>query len=807
MRFKLSGILLLLCNLVALSQSCTSSLSGQTIDLHDDTSLAGAVITVSGTERSVLSDLDGTYLLTDLCDGPVTIGVSHPSCATRYFQVSVSGASTQDFMLEHHLNELNEVIITGVNQNVDNPGSSRQRLQARQLEQYSNGSLGDALNSLSGVSSLSTGATVVKPMINGLHSSRVVILNNGVRMEDQEWGVEHAPNIDINAAGSITVVKGASGLQYSGDAVGGLILVEPARVPVSDTLYGRILLSGSTNGRGGTIVSQITKANDNGWYASLQASAKRYGDREAPDYVLSNTGIADYGINLRGGLNRFRYGVEGWYSLVNTEIGILRASHLGGALDQVRAINSDRPLIIEDFTYDIDEPSQQVQHHTLGIKGFSKIKGIGRLEASYDYQRNDRQEFDIRRGSDADRAALDLLLQTHSASLGLESRLEHGYTLKTGLQASYQDNFADPSTGVRRLIPDYERTDLAAYGIVSKRFSEKLILEGGARFDYRYVDAQKFYRTSFWESRGYDVEFADLVVEDFGNQILVNPKLRFYNPSFTLGGRYTLHEDLDLHFNYALATRAPNPSELFSEGLHHSASRIELGDLRFDSEQAQKVSLTLKQTNARLTYSVSPYVNSIRDFMLIEPTGVQQTIRGNFQVWEYRQTQALLTGVDVDATYVLIGNTDVNKSTLQFDHQFSFIKGYDRTRDTPLINLPAVNVVNGLRYSILSTHNLQAGLRSEYTWAQNEFPDNNFEVFVPDTQTTEVVDVSTPPDAYLLLHLDASMDLKLSAQSTLTIGARVHNLLDNSYRNYLNRQRYYADDLGRNITFTARVNY
>ena len=213
------------------------------------------------------------------------------------------------------------------------------------MERYSSGSLGDALNSLSGVSSLNTGNTVVKPIVNGLHSSRVVIINNGVRMEDQEWGAEHAPNVDINSVGNLTLIKGAGALQYTGDAVGGVIVAEALKVPVKDSLYGKTMLTAVSNGRGSSITSQLTKSNQNGWYASVQGTLKRFGDFEAPDYVLSNTGIFARNATLQVGLNRFDYGIEAYYSLFKNEIGILRASVTGSARDQIQAINSPRPFI------------------------------------------------------------------------------------------------------------------------------------------------------------------------------------------------------------------------------------------------------------------------------------------------------------------------------------------------------------------------------------------------------------------------------------------------------------------------------
>ncbi|WFO17587.1 TonB-dependent receptor plug domain-containing protein [Cellulophaga baltica 4] len=238
------------------------------------------------------------------------------------------------------------------------------------IEQFSNGSLGDALNSLSGVSSLNTGSTVVKPIINGLHSSRVILINNGVRMEDQEWGVEHAPNIDINTAENITVLKGASAIQYGGDAIAGVIITAPEKIFIKDSLYGKTLLSASSNGRGSTLTSKLTKSDDNGWFGTLQGTIKRYGDFEAPEYVLSNTGTFERNASVRVGFNKFNYGIEGYYSFYKNEIGILTASHIGGAEDQVRAINSTIPLVLNDFTYAITYPKQDITHHLARIKAF-----------------------------------------------------------------------------------------------------------------------------------------------------------------------------------------------------------------------------------------------------------------------------------------------------------------------------------------------------------------------------------------------------------------------------------------------------
>ena len=129
------------------------------------------------------------------------------------------------------------------------------------------------------------------------------------------------------------------------------------------------------------------------------------------------------------------------------------------------------------------------------------------------------------------------------------------------------------------------------------------------------------------------------------------------------------------------------------------------------------------------------------------------------------------------------------------------------SRDEPLINIPAVNTRNEIVYQNSEFNNIRLSLQSEYVFRQNEFPDNNFEVFIPETETMEVVDVSTPPEAYHLLNFNSSIDFKATKTTTLTVGFAITNALNTSYRNYLNRLRYYADDMGRNFLINLKFNY
>ncbi|GEQ86317.1 hypothetical protein ULMS_18250 [Patiriisocius marinistellae] len=785
----------------AIAQTCDLKFTGKVIDVHDNTPLIGAVIQIAGLEIATITDFEGRFKFENLCKDTYNLQVSHPECTTEAFSIILLDNLDKTFKLEHHLEELNEILIKGKTYYTKAESILENRVKLETIETFSSGSLGDALKTVSGVSSLNTGNTVVKPVINGLHSSRITIINNGVRQQDQEWGAEHAPNIDLNTAGSITVIKGAAALQFSGDAVGGVIVAEPTPVILKDSLYGKTILSGQSNGRGGSITSVLTKSYENGWFGRFQGTVKRYSDFETQDYVLSNTGLSEQDFSINFGLNKITYGFEGYYSFFKNTVGILRASHLGGGEDQAIAIESDVPTFIRDLTYKIGTPRQEVIHHLAKFSGFYKYNPSSTIKFSYDFQQNNRLEFDVRRGDDeGDEASVDLKLTTHNIGLSVESDINDIISFKTGITGNFQENFADPSTGVRRLIPDYKQYKFGVYGIADIQISDKLIAEMGGRFDYTYMDVFKFYRTTFWESRGYDELFQDLVVEEYGNQILTNPEPTFNNASATAGFSYQFDDDYVLFTNYSLASRAPNASELYSEGLHHSASRIELGDLRFNSEISQKLTLTAQKKGNLFSFTINPYVSFINDFILIEPTGVQQTVRGNFQVWEYRQTDARLIGVDTDATFRI-------NDALNYSNQFSIVKGKDITRDESLINMPSANITNRLDYILPFKHKIDVGIESVFNFRQNEFPDNNFEIFLPETETFQLVDVSTPPDAYHLININTATNFDLNNKTKLNISLRVTNLLNTSYRDYLNRLRYYADDLGRNIILQLKINY
>jgi iron complex outermembrane receptor protein len=750
-------------------------------------------------QKVISSDASGNYSVGNLPDVKTAINISHIGYQSIDTIIDLKNSLRIDFKLKLKTTKLHEVVVQQKSNNT-NKSVAEQQIKWETIEKYSNQSLGDALKEIAGISSLKTGNAVVKPIINGLYGSRVPIINNNIKLEDQQWGTEHAPNFDVNAASKITVIKGASVLQYGGDAIGGLVIIEPVSVK-KDTLFGKTILNLDSNGKGGSVSSSIHKGNDLGWSWNALGTFKYMGDKQAPDYVLSNTGNRE--ANFSGDLKYAaqKYNATAFYSYYKSVIGILSASHTGNVNDLYHSINNKVPSVINDFTYSIKNPKQDVAHQIAKFNFNYYFNESAFVSFQYAFQFNKRLEYDVRRGDYKNTAALDLDLKTNTLNIDYK-KTGHDWNFKSGLSASTQNNYANPATGIRPLIPNYDKIDFGVYGISSYNFSDSFSVDVGLRYDFSKIDATKYYQKSRWNERGYNETFPEFIVGDYGTQWLTKPSFTFHNISASAGFHKKLENSWDIFTNISFASRNPNPSEFFSDGLHHSTGVIELGDLNLNKEQSTKVAVTIQKKFNRFSFEINPCINQIQDYIFLKPVGFETTIRGAFPVWEYQQTDARLLGIDVQTHW------DINN---YWQHSFSlaYVNGKDSSKNEPLIDMSPLNLNNKIRFSKKEWHELILELKSEIVLKQNQYPDNNFYTnIIKDNEFESVlVDISTPPPAYHLLHFYSEMKFNTFKRATTTVAFSVQNIFNVSYRDYLNRQRFFADEIGRSFQIQLKFNY
>jgi len=729
------------------------TLRGQVLDSATGEPLGVSLLQVAGTKT--VADENGKFTLSALPKGPQSIQVSHVGCDIRIIELILTNDTSLVIYLPHHTHSFEEVIAYGHEHNSEPDARLVQTISTKKLEQLAAISLSDALQNTNGVSFLKTGTTIAKPIINGMHSNRISVINDDSKQEGQQWGSEHAPEIDPLSAGSIELIKGASTLRYGGDAMGGVIRVLPALFNDSSYTQVSLIAKGETNPNGGQLGIKVENHSQKlSLGQRLVVNVKRNGDAAAPDYVLSNTGFAQLSgscyTQYISGKNQLSLTASAFVQ----ELGILSASHIGNVTDLRRALASDTPLISNPFTYTIAPPSQYIQHYASKLKWKYESYKLGHLTTSYTYQKNRRQEFDNHRG-DVD-AALDLRLTTQQLNLLVDKHIED-IRVQYGAMGELQENIW---TG-RYFIPNYRRNKIGFFGILTLE-KEKYLVEGGLRYDAQNSTS---YRKISGEIQTMDFDFNGL--------------------SANLSGWRKLNEDFKVHLSAATRFRSPDINELFSDGLHHGSAALEFGDLNLKQERSYSINAALNYNHNRLRVQVEPYFHYFQDYIYLKPSGeTQLSIRGAFPVFNYVQTDATYSGTDIDIRYRLS-----SKWTTEARAALLYVR--DVRNDVFIFGIPAQQFSGKLKYTFaenLGLHNGYIWLSPSYTAQQNRI--EAYEDFVDS------------PDAYFLLDAELGAQFK---ETRLHFSTGVKNILNTSYRDYMNRYRYYADDLG--INFYLTLNY
>lgn len=754
---------------LSFGQNCNLIFKGQVIDESTGVALPFTSIYNPATQNGVMADSLGNFEMKNLCAGSYQFQFSHIGCDTKQFRVDLQRDSIYTIFMNHHNEWLNEVVVHGKNE-----GNSTQvsnTLNTEQVVSEGNKDLASLIGKIQGVSTLKTGSGISKPVIQGLYGNRVTILNNGIAQAGQQWGNDHAPEIDPFVANHISVIKGASALLYSGSSLGGVVLVEPGNIPHNEQLNGDVNYIFQTNGLGHTLNTHIGRSDD--WAAwRVTGTVKVVGDMQTPDYYLTNTGKREG--NLAVQLEKTiasRWHTNLYYSLYNTNIGILRGAHIGNLTDLEDAFTRPIPFFTEDhFSYNINSPRQEVQHHLLKLETNYLISDVQSLKIKYGGQLDNRKEFDVRRGGRSDIPALSLWQNNQYLDGIYNLSLPKGYSLKTGIQLNYVDNVNNPETGILPLIPDYRSYNGAAI-LVLKREKDKLFYELGARYDVKQLDVWAISRTLPREIETHNHVFND------------------YNLS--AGATYQFTGFLKTNLDVGYVLRSPEINELYSYGLHQGVSGIEIGNPEMKSEKSLKMVLSTDwNLGSKLFIQALGYYQNIHNFIYLQPQDeFELTIRGAFPVFMYEQTNAEIIGSDLMLSYEPFSN-------LKFVTKYSVLKGTNVTENIPLVYMPPNNWSATGTYYFKNPgkfHNNSISINGEYVFKQKNYVDG--QDFVP------------PPDGYFLLGFNAATVIPLEHHKNIKISVQGENVLNKKYRDYMNRQRYFADDVGINLMLRVSYNF
>lgn len=747
-------------------QECTLSLRGQVLSATTGEPMAFANLMIKENSKGVVADESGHYVFNNLCVGTYTVVCTRVGCQHLEHAVRLEANTNYDFNLIEESIQLEKIVVAG--KAIQQTTQAKAEVSGQELASTQGLNLGESLKRLPGVTTLNTGATIAKPVIQGLHSNRILILNNGVRQEGQQWGSEHAPEIDPFIADKVSVIKGAAGVRYGADAIGGVILVEPRPLPTLKGIGGELNLAAFSNGRTG-VASGMLQGNLGGKLplaGRIQGTLKQGGNLQTPDYYLNNTGVREYNFSWALGLKKERFQSDIFYSRFYTKLGIFKGSHIGNLTDLLNAIERERPTDDGNFTYDINRPQQRISHELLKLSSSLETGDIGKLNLQLTRQFNRRQEFDAHKlynplPDQVDAPSIEFEITTHTADLIWEHKSLANLRGDIGISYLRQSNTTDRGA----LIPNYDNDNASVFWIERwKKITSPLELEAGLRYDYRHLAVGR---------QGRDT---------------INQDSDFSNVSGTFGAIYKFPKGLSLRLNVGSAWRAPHVSELYSDGVHHGSASYEKGDPNLQSERALNTSLTTELNNQHnFSASLSLFYNVIQNFIYLEPQqSPQLTIRGAFPAFYYKQADARLMGLDWGMDYEFVPN-------VTFENRISLLRAWNRSIDDFLVYMPADRFQTGLKYAFGEKDSKNA-----------PFVRLTMTNMLEQTRVPENTDYAPAPPGYTRFDLEAGATFYFKKQP-LEMGVSIFNLFNASYREYLNRFRYFTDELGRNVSVRLKI--
>ena len=672
-------------------------------------------------------------------------------------------------------------------------------LDSKALDQVKGNDLAQILEAVPGVNILQTGNTIGKPVVDGLYGNRVLIINNGVKLEGQAWGVEHAPEIDPSIASSITVIKGADAVRYGAEALGGVVLVDPPPLPYGDpVLHGELSLNGQTNGRGGGTSVSLGSSFKHlpGLAFRLQGSYKRLGNYRAPDYYLENTGTEGKNFSAALGYKTHKLRSEVFFSQYQTGLGIYLGADIGSYADLYVRIHSKGPFDPGSFSYDYSAPYQMIRHQLLKASLHYDLNDGSHIELKYNLQKDFRQEYDKRRSSRATIPITDLLLTTNTLEGSWQKILNSKWHATAGISLRAQSNYNDTITLSNPVIPNYSANSIGVFGIGRWLVNGRLQVEAGLRADYQAFNAAgKRYLYLYYNDQGEVVPNQE--VPAYEGHLTLRGRYHNYggdrafkNLSFISGAVWKMGDSWKLRSNLGLAWRTPNPEELYSYGLHQSVSSIEYGDSTLKSEKGYKWITAVTKSGSRFSLNANVYLQYIQDYVYLNPTGrFEQTVTGAYPVFRYLQTNAMLKGLDLEGRYRFGREGDL----FEYGLKASVVRAYDITKERYLPFIPADRLTNSIQWNLPDIKNLSATfLQFKYKYVSRQ---HRYEAGS---------DFLTPPAAYGVFAVLAGTEWLLDAGAkSLSVNVAVENLFNKSYRDYMNRFRYYTDEIGRNVRMRA----
>jgi len=632
---------------------------------------------------------------------------------------------------------LKEVVVSGIRTSlVKETSFNIQSLPVAKIRQSGALNVSDALSKLPGISQLTTGPAISKPVIRGLYGNRVLAVLSGLKFDNQQWQDEHGLGLNDVGIDRIEVIRGPASLLYGSEAIGGILNIIEEAPNKPGEKNGDVNVGLFSNTYGLSVDGGISSATEK----------KNWGIRVG---LNSNADYSD-GDNNRIRNSRFAgYYLKGTYGFIKNKW--TSSNHFMSSLDNFGFITADNS---NSFLYDGRwSRSMKGPHHTVFLNILSSQNKISLKKSSLDvnagFQSNLRLE-----DEGGNHISLNMLLSTFLWHIMWNKQLNANTELVLSNNSQFENN---TNYGSRIIIPDANTTE-SGFSAFIKSKKKKLVFETGIGFSVRNIHT--------FETPG--VNTPDKAIAPF------NKTLPSLNGS--VGFAWIPANNWNLKTNIGTGFRSGNLAELSSDGLHEGTLRYEIGDPNLKIEQNINSEVSVNYSSRYFQFSVAAYLNHFLDYIYLAPTGTQYL---GFDVFRYKQFNANLYG---------------SESMLAINFPF-----YERLRFETNFSTVTGNLSDGTYLPFIPppkwTQQLQLKCKQGKRLNNVSFLVITEEHFVQD----HPAEFETPTSAYWLLNAGINGNWK-TKRRTFIFSITGNNLLNRNYYDHLSRFKEYGiHNIGRNI--------
>jgi iron complex outermembrane receptor protein len=758
-------------------------IEGKVIDREDSTPVVGASIYISELHAGASTDTSGEFTINNVPTGTFLAEVRMIGYATVAIQVqgqSINGAyiTPQWIQLTKTPAEYAPVIITGTSGAIErmrNPVPSTLQTRDHFLQHGATNAI-NALTELPGISAVSTGNAISKPVIRGLGYNRVVVLRNGIRQEGQQWGDEHGIEIDEFEIDRVEIIKGPGSIIYGSDAMAGVINFITPRNVEEGKITGEYIGSYQTNGM---LVgnSLMTAGNINGISWQVRGSQKMAGNYFTPaDGYVANSGFKEYNASGFIGLNR-SWGVSKIsFSSFNQQLGLPEGERdfLGNFIlpyalnDSTVGEQSFSSNELKDYSHHLGIPQQKINHNRLVLTNNIYFNETS-LKIDLGYQANNRREFG--NALDSDEVEVAMKLETVNLNAAVYFPESKGRQIITGICLQRQSNI---NSGEEFIIPDYISQDAGAF-IHFKHISDRWYFGTGLRGDIRQLTTEALFIDStgaFVQEPTADVKFAAI-------------SKTFSSFSAIAGASYQPATPIMFRINISRGFRNPNIAEISSNGRHEGTFRYESGNVNLKSETSLQLDLGMTYTSDHFNLELSAFCNDIQNFIYLSK--INSVFGGDSivdptdpaPVFTFGQGHARLFGGEIF--------TDLHPHPLDwlhFENSVSFVIGELLSQPDSMSCLP---FVPPLKYQ----SEVNAHIEKQLGPLTETYFSISVSIYTKQDRIYSAYGTETPTQGYSLLELGAGTQLVNKKGTTLCkIYFSANNLLNAKYQSHLSRLKY-----------------